>query len=707
MTVDVDAALLDSPAEADAAAAGGKRAVSWAGAAARAPGTSPCTRARRGSDLVLTVEDDGVGMDAATLARGAASSSPQASRAGSRSVGLANVHERLKLLLRRRLWPDDRQRAGQGHQVSRCRVPPALLRIPARQPATADRDRARRRTPMLRLLIADDEDLVRRGLAALIEREAPDYHHRRRGGRRRGGAGNSAARSEPDVVLTDIRMPGAQRSGSDRAAARAACRALHCIILSGYDEFDYARRAVGLGVADYLLKPVDPDELLALLRRLAAEIAAERRDASAHAAAARLAAEQGCAGCSTASTWIGASLAACFPPAPAWGLLLVQRPANAGPPQRREHGLGRVCRARCTSAPWWSRMPTAISACCFRCAMPDTAGVGAVARRLYAGCCARRPDGVAVTAARPCASLAGLATRYQRGHGGGRIPRRRRASRGPLLSWEVLPHPAERWPALPAPTRRPARRRPRGLGGGGARARHALLWPTCASICRPARCARSGSRSWCCWSTTCSSLACAPMRCWRPARTCAPFCVGAADAEQLEARSGPGQQRAARDCRRAARHHSPRGAIAELREYIESHLDDDLTITHPGAALHLNAKYLGELFKQTTGESLGEFVIRTRMKRACELLADSPLKVYAVAEQVGYAQSQAFRHHVSLGRRRLARRVPRERRRQAAAAAREVARYERPDAGVALLAPARSRLPAGALACACRRAEPR
>ena len=73
--------------------------------------------------------------------------------------------------------------------------------------------------------------------------------------------------AHPDVLLTDIRMPG--RSGLDLIASiRAAGWNGYGVIISGYEEFHYAQDAIRLGVYDYLLKPVFPDDMAALLERI-------------------------------------------------------------------------------------------------------------------------------------------------------------------------------------------------------------------------------------------------------------------------------------------------------------------------------------------------------------------------------------------------------------------------------------------------------
>ncbi|MFR9535066.1 MAG: response regulator [Rikenellaceae bacterium] len=63
----------------------------------------------------------------------------------------------------------------------------------------------------------------------------------------------------PDIVITDVRMP--QMDGLEMLQQTKNKVPYHTIVLSGFDEFEYAKKAIHLGVSDYLLKPVDLDEL--------------------------------------------------------------------------------------------------------------------------------------------------------------------------------------------------------------------------------------------------------------------------------------------------------------------------------------------------------------------------------------------------------------------------------------------------------------
>lgn len=84
------------------------------------------------------------------------------------------------------------------------------------------------------------------------------------------------AEHRPDIVITDIRMPvedGLQLAG--RIAREFPW--VKVVILTGYDEFAYARKALQLGVSEYLLKPVNAEELLETVLRLKEKILQEQR----------------------------------------------------------------------------------------------------------------------------------------------------------------------------------------------------------------------------------------------------------------------------------------------------------------------------------------------------------------------------------------------------------------------------------------------
>src|SRR5690349_8199949 len=72
----------------------------------------------------------------------------------------------------------------------------------------------------------------------------------------------------PDVVITDMRMPGLDGVGLLKAINESYPE-VKIIVISGYDDFVYLRQAVASRATDYLLKPIDPEELNAALAKCA------------------------------------------------------------------------------------------------------------------------------------------------------------------------------------------------------------------------------------------------------------------------------------------------------------------------------------------------------------------------------------------------------------------------------------------------------
>ncbi len=120
---------------------------------------------------------------------------------------------------------------------------------------------------MLTVLIVDDERYIREGLREFIDWRAEGF--RIVGESEDGEDAYAQIRDRgPDIVLCDIRMPHLDGLALvDRVRTEAENPPVF-IILSGYGDFSYAQRALRLGVSNYLLKPVQRDELLAELRRI-------------------------------------------------------------------------------------------------------------------------------------------------------------------------------------------------------------------------------------------------------------------------------------------------------------------------------------------------------------------------------------------------------------------------------------------------------
>lgn len=112
---------------------------------------------------------------------------------------------------------------------------------------------------MYRLVIIDDEYIVVEGLQVLLKKLGEDCEVVGTAGDGQKGL-ELILREKPDVVITDIRIPY-----MDGLSMIETCRevipGIRFIIISGYQEFEYARRALVLGALDYIDKPVTADKL--------------------------------------------------------------------------------------------------------------------------------------------------------------------------------------------------------------------------------------------------------------------------------------------------------------------------------------------------------------------------------------------------------------------------------------------------------------
>lgn len=128
----------------------------------------------------------------------------------------------------------------------------------------------------IRFVIVEDEPLILQQLEYSIRACSPYY--RVVGKARNGKEGvQEIKKHKPDIIITDIQMP--MMSGLDMIAqAREEGLDGLYLILSGYGEFQYAQSALRLGVEDYLLKPIDPDDLELQLKSLTEKVAQEKEN---------------------------------------------------------------------------------------------------------------------------------------------------------------------------------------------------------------------------------------------------------------------------------------------------------------------------------------------------------------------------------------------------------------------------------------------
>lgn len=118
---------------------------------------------------------------------------------------------------------------------------------------------------MLNVLIADDEEAIRNGLKKIITSADIDLNVI---GEASDGeiALEMAEKLKPDIMLIDINMPFLNGLDFLNKVSRLMPDTI-TIIISGYDEFEYARKALQLGVFDYILKPVNRRKLIDSLLR--------------------------------------------------------------------------------------------------------------------------------------------------------------------------------------------------------------------------------------------------------------------------------------------------------------------------------------------------------------------------------------------------------------------------------------------------------
>ncbi|GAK03867.1 DNA-binding response regulator, AraC family [Geomicrobium sp. JCM 19037] len=134
---------------------------------------------------------------------------------------------------------------------------------------------------MIKLMIVDDEDMMRMGLATTIdwteigiEVAATAAHGQE--------ALEIMKRVPVDILLTDIRMPGMDGIELIKEV-KERYHDVECVLLTGFGEFTYAQNALKLGARDLLLKPTDPTELTRVLSKVAKQRSDQKKEKSRYA----------------------------------------------------------------------------------------------------------------------------------------------------------------------------------------------------------------------------------------------------------------------------------------------------------------------------------------------------------------------------------------------------------------------------------------
>ncbi len=129
---------------------------------------------------------------------------------------------------------------------------------------------------MIKVFLVEDETIIRQGIKNNIDWKSNGFELV-------GEAGDGEyaypmiLKSQPDILLTDVKMPFMDGLELSRLVKKALPRT-KIIVLSGYDEFDYAKEAIRIGISDYLLKPVTSAGLVESLRKVAEQVLEEREN---------------------------------------------------------------------------------------------------------------------------------------------------------------------------------------------------------------------------------------------------------------------------------------------------------------------------------------------------------------------------------------------------------------------------------------------
>ena len=123
---------------------------------------------------------------------------------------------------------------------------------------------------MFRVLIVEDEDIIRNGIVHTIDWLSMNCVVV--GDARNGQEGLQMIRTlAPDIVMVDIKMP--QMNGLEMIQEASNDCFFKSIVLTSYSEFAFAKAAMDLRVSDYLLKPLDENELRQVVMRICKELA--------------------------------------------------------------------------------------------------------------------------------------------------------------------------------------------------------------------------------------------------------------------------------------------------------------------------------------------------------------------------------------------------------------------------------------------------
>lgn len=90
------------------------------------------------------------------------------------------------------------------------------------------------------------------------------------------------------------------------------------------------------------------------------------------------------------------------------------------------------------------------------------------------------------------------------------------------------------------------------------------------------------------------------------------------------------------------RQEQAKGGIERIRKYIESHYNENINLKSISAHFYMNSVYLGQLFRKTYGVYFNDFLLHLRIQEAKKLLRQTDLRMYEIAERVGFQNADYF-----------------------------------------------------------------
>ncbi len=126
---------------------------------------------------------------------------------------------------------------------------------------------------MLKILIAEDEDIIRKGLMFTIDWLSMDCIVVAEAVNGEEGL-QKIKECQPDIVLTDIKMP--KMDGIEMVREGLKYANFKTVIMTSYAEFEYAKKAIELKAFDYLLKPIDENKIIEVIQLIHEQLDSNR-----------------------------------------------------------------------------------------------------------------------------------------------------------------------------------------------------------------------------------------------------------------------------------------------------------------------------------------------------------------------------------------------------------------------------------------------